>query len=123
MPIQKQVELIIQAIRPKIATTVATKPKMVARKATKPMSELLKEVWKAKARVAAQAKKKTKIIKKVSNIASPTMVIHSFEDWLLKRPIKTHAKDKPFGTPKINKEFSRDCRSTKTQVYLGSALK
>ena len=64
----------------------AKKPKMVSMKATKPMSELLKEAWKAKARNKAQAMKSLKAAKKMSSLAPPTMEILSFEDWQTKSP-------------------------------------
>ena len=80
VPIQKQVERIRKAARPKIGTTVVKKSKTVVKKATKPMSELLKIAWKAKAKVAYQAKKNGKKIKRIKNLALSTMVICSFED-------------------------------------------
>ena len=105
---QKQMEHTMKAARPKMITTVATKSKMVAMKATKPMSEVLKEAWKAKNRVVAQGKKKFKMTKIVSNVAFSTMVICYFKERLSKRSLKKLIKDKPLTTPKINEDFSGD---------------
>ena len=80
VPIQKQVKQTQKAPRRKIVTTVVTKPKTVAKKAAKPMSDLLKISWKAKARIASQATKNGKEIKRVKNMAPSTMVICSFKD-------------------------------------------
>ena len=65
----------------KIVTVIATKSKMETTIATKPLSELLKEAWTAKAKVAAQAKKSVKTTKRLNKLASPTTTILSFNDW------------------------------------------
>ena len=75
-----------QVTKPKmVAMDQVTKPKMVAMKATKPMSELLKEAWKAKAKnEALKVKRSLRAAKKVSSLAPSKMVILSFKDWQTK---------------------------------------
>ena len=47
----------------------ATSSKKVAMKVSKSISKLLKEAWRIKTKVAAQAKKCFKAVKKMSNLA------------------------------------------------------
>ena len=67
-------------LRQKHVTLKIACHKKVAMKASKSISELLKEAWRIKTKVAAQAKKCLKAIKKMSNLAPSTKTILFFED-------------------------------------------
>ena len=56
--------------KPKMVTLMSAKSKMATTIATKTMSELLKEAWAAKAKVAAQNKKSGQTAKKLKQPAS-----------------------------------------------------
>ena len=78
----------------KMMSHKAASPKKVAMKVSNSISELLKEAWRVKTKVATQAKKCFKGVKKMSNLAPSLKTILSFEDWQLKRPNKGHIRDK-----------------------------
>ena len=78
--------------RPKIVTSISAKSKMATTKATKSMSELIKEAWKAKAKVAAQNKKSGPMAKRLKQLASSITKILSFDDWRFKRLFERHNK-------------------------------
>ena len=78
--------------RPKMVTLVSAKTKMATTIATKSMSELIKEAWRAKARVAAQRTKNGQKAKKLQHPASSTPGILSFDDWRFKRMYERHNK-------------------------------
>ena len=59
-------------IRPKIVTSISAKSKMTTTKATKSISELIKEVWAAIAKVAAQNRKSGPKAKRLKQPASFT---------------------------------------------------
>ena len=87
--------------RPKMVTSVLAKTKMATTIATKSMSELIKEVWRAKARVAAQKTKSGQKAEKLQQPASSTPGILSFDDWRFKRMYERHNK-----TRDINSNYS-----------------
>ena len=60
--------------------------------ATKTMTELIKEAWRAKAKVAAQKTKSGQTAKKLKQLASSTTKILSFDDWQFKRLFEKHNK-------------------------------
>ena len=91
LPIEER-QLLRQKHKPMIYK--AASPRKVALKASKSISELLKEAWKIKTKVAAQAKKCFKAVKKMSNLAPSSKTILSFEDWQLKRLHKKYVKDR-----------------------------
>ena len=66
--------------RPKMVTSMSTKSKMAITIATKSISELIKEAWRAKAKVAAQKTKSGQMAKKLKQLASSTTRILSFDD-------------------------------------------
>ena len=70
------------------------------------MKGLLKEAWKIKAKVATQAKKCFKTVKRMSNLALSSKTILSFEDWQLKRLDKGHMRDRHLRTPMISEDIS-----------------
>ena len=78
--------------RPKIVTSMSAKSKMATTIATNSMSELLKEAWAAKAKVAAQNKKSGQTAKKLKQPASSVTKILSFDDWRFKRLFERHNK-------------------------------
>ena len=78
--------------RPKMVTSASTKTKMAITIATKSMSELIKEAWRAKAKVAAQKTKSGQMAKKLQQPASSTTGILSFDDWRFKRLYERHNK-------------------------------
>ena len=78
--------------RPKMVTSVSAKTKMATTIATKSMSELIKEAWRAKARVAAQKTKNGQTAKKLQQPTSSTTGILSFDDWRFKRMYERHNK-------------------------------
>ena len=78
--------------RPKMVTSVSTKTKMATTIATKSMSELIQEAWRAKARVAAQKTKNGQMAKKRQQPTSSTTGILSFDDWRFKRMYERHNK-------------------------------
>ena len=67
-------------LRQKHVILKARSSKKVAMKTSKSTSKLLKEAWRIKTKVAAQAKKCFKAIKKMSDLAPSSKVILSFED-------------------------------------------
>ena len=60
--------------------------------ATKTMTELIKEAWRAKAKVAAQKTKSGHTAKKLKQPTSSTTKILSFDDWQFKRLFEKHNK-------------------------------
>ena len=78
--------------RPNMVTSVSAKTKMATTIATKSMSELIKEAWRAKARVAAQKAKNGQTAKKLQQPASSTLGILSFDNWRFKRMYERHNK-------------------------------
>ena len=73
-------------------TLVSAKSKMATTIATKTMSELIKEAWRAKAKVAAQKMKSGQMAKKLKQPASSVTRILSFDDWRFKRLFERHNK-------------------------------
>ena len=90
----------------KIMVYKAASPRKVAMKASKSRSELLKEAWRIKTKVAAQARKCFKAVKRMSDLAPSSKVILSFEDWQLKRPDKGHVRDRHLRMPMIDEDIS-----------------
>ena len=78
--------------RPKMVTLVSAKTKMATTIATKSMSELIKEAWRAKAKVAAQKTKSSQTAKKLKQPTSSTTRILSFDDWRFKRLYERYNK-------------------------------
>ena len=78
--------------RPKMVTSMSAKSKMETTIATKTMSELIKEAWKAKAKVAPQKTKSGQTAKKLKPPASSTTGILSFDDLQFKRLFEKHNK-------------------------------
>ena len=78
--------------RPKMVTSTSTKTKTATTIATKSMSELIKEAWRAKAKVAAQKTKNSQTAKKLQQPTSSTTGILSFDDWRFKRLYERHNK-------------------------------
>ena len=75
-----------------MVTSMSEKTKMATTIATKSMSELIKEAWRAKARVAAQKTKLGQTAKKLNQPTSSTPGILSFDDWRFKKMYKRHNK-------------------------------
>ena len=103
LPIEER-QLLRQKHKPMIYK--ATSPRKVALEASKSISKLLKEAWKIKTKVAAQAKKCFKIVKKMSNLAPSSKTILSFEDWQHKGPNMGHVRDRHLRTPMIGEDIS-----------------
>ena len=82
LPIEER-QLLRQKHKPMIYK--AASPRKVTLKASKSISELLKEAWKIKTKVATQAKKCFKAVKKMSNLAPSSKTFLSFEDWQFKK--------------------------------------
>ena len=78
LPIEEQT-LLRQTHKPRIQK--AARPKPATMEAAKSMKELLKEAWRVKTKVATQAKKYLKAVKKMSNLVLSSKAILSFEDW------------------------------------------
>ena len=75
-----------------MVTSVSAKTKMATTIATKSMSELIKEAWRAKAKVAAQKTKNSQTAKKLKQPTSSTTRILSFDDWRFKRLYERYNK-------------------------------
>ena len=84
----------------------AASPRKVALEASKSVSKLLKEAWKIKTKIAAQAKKCFKAVKKMSNLAPSSKTILSFEDWQRKGLDTGHVRDRHLHTPMIGEDIS-----------------
>ena len=78
--------------RPKIVTSMSAKSKMATTIATKSMSKLKKEAWRAKAKVAAQKMKSGQTAKKLQQLAFSTTGILSFDDRRFKGLFERHNK-------------------------------
>ena len=87
--------------RPKIVTSMSQKSKMTTTIATKTMSDLIKEAWRAKAKVAAQKTKNSQTAKNLQQRASSMTGIFSVDDWRFKRLFERHNK-----TRVINSNYS-----------------
>ena len=98
--------------KPKMVTSVSAKSKMATTIATKSMSELIKEAWRAKAKVAAQKTKSGQTAKKLQQPASFTIGILSFDDWRFKRLFKRHNK-----TGDINSNSSEAMKRSSDDLY------
>ena len=85
----------------------AASPRKVALEASKSISKLLKEAWKIKTKVAAQAKKCFKAVKKMSNLAPFSKTILSFEDWQRKGPDTGHVRNRHLRIPMIGEDISK----------------
>ena len=77
---------------PKMVTSMPTTSKMTTTVVTKPMSDLIKGAWKAKAKVAAQNKKSGPMAKRLKQPASSVTGILSFDEWRFKRLFERHNK-------------------------------
>ena len=78
--------------RPKMVTSMSAKSKMATLIATKIMSELIKEAWRAKAKDATQNTKSGQTARKLKQPASSMTRILSFDDWQFKRLFEKHNK-------------------------------
>ena len=78
--------------RPKMVTSMSSRSKMATTIATKSMSDLIKEAWRAKAKIAAQKTKNNQMAKKLQQPTSSTPRILSFDDWRFKRLYERHNK-------------------------------
>ena len=87
--------------RPKMVTSMSAKTKMATTIATKSMSELIKEAWRAKAKVAAQKTKNSQTAKNLQQRASSMTGIFSVDNWRFKRLFERHNK-----TRVINSNYS-----------------
>ena len=103
LPIEER-QLLRQKHKPMIYKAASSRK--VALKASKSISKLLKEAWKIKTKVAAQAKKCFKAVKKMSNLAPSSKTILSFEDWQRKGPDMGHVRDRHLCTPTIGEDIS-----------------
>ena len=74
-----------------MVTSVSAKTKMATTIATKSMSELIKEAWRAKARVVAQKAKNGQKVKKLQPVSSTPGILF-FDDWRFKRMYERHNK-------------------------------
>ena len=83
----------------------AASPRKVALEASKSISKLLKGI---KTKVAAQAKKCFKAVKKMSNLAPSSKTILSFEDWQRKGRDMGHVRDRHLRTPIIGEDISNN---------------
>ena len=84
----------------------AASPRKVTLKASKSISELLKEAWKIKTKVAAQAKKFFKAVKRMSNLTLLQRLFSLLKTGDLKRPDKGHVRDRHLRTPMIGEDIS-----------------
>ena len=103
LPIEER-QLLRQKHKPMIYKVASLRK--VALEASKSISKLLKEAWKIKTKVAAQAKKCFKAVKKMSNLAPSSKTILSFEDWQRKGPDMGHVRDRHLRTPTIGEDIS-----------------
>ena len=98
--------------KPKMVTSISAKSKMATTIATKTMSELLKETWVAKAKVAALNKKSGQTANKLKQPASSIMGILSFDDWRFKRLFERHNKVRD-----INSSSSEAMKKLSNELY------
>ena len=102
---------------PKMVTSVTAKTKMATTIATKSMSELIKEAWRAKAKVVAQKTKSGQKAKKLQQPASSTPGILSSDDWRFKRLYERHNK-----TRDINSNSLEAIKRSSDDLYCDEIL-